>query len=198
MTVSSRPEPNGQLQHANDERWLAFELLVREHYPALCAYALRYVHVRDTAEEVVQDVLLRVWCRPSRLADSDLLPFVYRSVAHAAISRLRAERTIQTRDLRLQLDAKTRTDTDDRATVEELELGVRKAIEALPERCRLVFLLSRDAGLTYAAIADRLGIAPKTVENQIVKALRLLRTALGPYLASVAALGVGRILGIGS
>ena len=52
----------------------------------------------------------------------------------------------------------------------------------MPERSRLVFLLSRDAGLTYAVIAERLGISPKTVENQIIRALRLLRAALKPHL----------------
>lgn len=174
------PRPGG------NERWDAFESFVREQHPALCAYAYRYVRDRDVAEEVVQDVLFRVWCRRDRIAHLDLVPYVFRSVAHAAISRLRGERAIRNRDLRLQHEVAAHTDADALDTATDLEAQVRQAIEALPERCRLVFVLSRDAGLTYAAIAERLGISVKTVENQIVRALRLLRTSLRPHLGLVA------------
>lgn len=155
---------------------------MREQYAALCGYALRYVRDRDTAEELVQDVLVRVWSRREQLAETDLLPYLYRSTANAAISRLRQERAMQRRDAEL----KTRMEgefTPPHEPVEELASRVREAIDALPERCRLVFLLSRDAGLSYPAIAERLGISVKTVENQMVKALRLLRLALQAYLS---------------
>ena len=64
----------------------------------------------------------------------------------------------------------------------ELEQLVDAAIDSLPEKCRLVFVLSRFEELTYNEIADQLGISPKTVENQISKALRILRNTLQPYL----------------
>ncbi len=182
MTLASHGDSNFPQPLGADARWAEFESFVREQHPALCAYAYRYVGSRDAAEEVVQDVLLRVWCRRDRLAQIDLIPYVYRSVAHAAISRIRSERAMRTRDLRLEHDSAASADADQPESTEDLELRVRQAIEALPERCRLVFLLSRDAGLTYAAIAERLGISPKTVENQIVRALRQLRTSLKPYL----------------
>jgi RNA polymerase sigma-70 factor (ECF subfamily) len=176
---SAEPGPGGE-----PDRWPAFEALVREQYPALCGYAYRYAGDRDVAEEIVQDVLFRVWRRRDWIPTSDLLPYVYRSIAHAAISRGRTDRAIRTRNARLRLEAADPTDPECPATAGELETRVRDAIESLPERCRLVFLLSRDAGLTYPAIAERLGIAPKTVENQIVKALKLLRAALLPLLGA--------------
>lgn len=167
-----------------EERWLAFEAFVREQHAALCAYAYRYVRSRDVAEEVVQDVLFRVWCRRDRVAQLDLVPYVYRSVAHAAISRIRAERAVRNRDLRLRVQASARVDPEPPdGSADELEGQVRQAIAALPERTRMVFLLSRDGGLTYGAIAERMGISVKTVENQMVRALRLLRAALSPHLA---------------
>ncbi len=175
-------EPDDYPPSGADERWLAFESFVREHHPALCAYVYRYLRSREAAEEVVQEVLFRVWMRRNRIQQMDLIPYVYRSLAHAAISRIRTERAMRTRNLRLQQQAAEREGTDGLASTAELEARARQAIDALPERTRLVFLLSRDAGLTYAAIAERLGIAPKTVENQIVRALRLLRAALKPYL----------------
>jgi RNA polymerase sigma-70 factor, ECF subfamily len=52
----------------------------------------------------------------------------------------------------------------------------------LPDRCRVIFEMSRRDGLSHAEIADALDIAPKTVENQIGKALKVLRVALAPWL----------------
>lgn len=189
MTNLPRPNPNEATPAGDNDQWQAFETFVREQHAALCIYAYRYVRSRETAEEVVQDVLLRVWCRRNRMTEVELIPYVYRSVAHAAISRIRTERAIQTRDLALQRQTADRMPGEPSAAADELEVHVRRAIEALPERSRLVFLLSRDAGLTYAAIATRLGISTKTVENHIVRALRLLRAALKPHLLVPFALG---------
>ncbi|HRI40259.1 MAG TPA: sigma-70 family RNA polymerase sigma factor, partial [Bacteroidia bacterium] len=55
-------------------------------------------------------------------------------------------------------------------------------IEKLPEQCRLIFRLSRFEELKYAEIAEQLGISVKTVENQMGKALRILRNELQEYL----------------
>jgi RNA polymerase sigma-70 factor (ECF subfamily) len=63
----------------------------------------------------------------------------------------------------------------------ELDAAIRDAIECLPERCRLVFTLRWQHHLSYAEIAETLGIAVKTVENQVTRALKALRTKLRPY-----------------
>ena len=64
----------------------------------------------------------------------------------------------------------------------ELEERIRGAISSLPERCRLIFELSRFEGLKYAEIASKLDISVKTVENQMMKALKILREQLAKYL----------------
>jgi RNA polymerase sigma-70 factor (ECF subfamily) len=64
----------------------------------------------------------------------------------------------------------------------ELEGKIREAIDSLPEKCREVFELNRFEGLKYSEIATRLGISVKTVENQMSKALKILREQLGKYL----------------
>jgi RNA polymerase sigma-70 factor (ECF subfamily) len=73
-------------------------------------------------------------------------------------------------------DAPTRVDA------QELEVAIAQAVATLPERCRAVFELSRRHHMSYAQIAEALDIAPKTVENQMGKALRILRAALAPWL----------------
>ena len=70
----------------------------------------------------------------------------------------------------------------DPAVTNELRLLIQKEIHDLPERCQQVFVLSRYEGKTYREIADLLSISPKTVENQISKALTILREALKDYL----------------
>ena len=69
-----------------------------------------------------------------------------------------------------------------RVLAKELESRLQQALNDLPEQCRLVFQLSRFEELRYREIADKLGISVKTVENQISKALKILRLQLADYL----------------
>jgi RNA polymerase sigma-70 factor (ECF subfamily) len=64
----------------------------------------------------------------------------------------------------------------------ELEKKLRKALNELPEQCRIIFQLSRFEELRYREIAEKLGISVKTVENQMGKALKLLRVKLVDFL----------------
>jgi RNA polymerase sigma factor (sigma-70 family) len=63
----------------------------------------------------------------------------------------------------------------------ETVVAVRQAIGRLPDRCRLVFTLHREQGLTYAEVAEVLGISPRTVEVQIGRALKSLRKGLASH-----------------
>lgn len=63
---------------------------------------------------------------------------------------------------------------------DELQEMINRAIDGLPERCRMIFLLSRFEDMSYNEIAQKLDISVKTVENQISKALKILREVLGP------------------
>ncbi|MEL6864763.1 MAG: sigma-70 family RNA polymerase sigma factor, partial [Bacteroidota bacterium] len=65
----------------------------------------------------------------------------------------------------------------------ELQEQINLAVNALPERCRIIFSLSRFEEMSYQEIANTLQISTKTVENQISKALKILRQAIGPYLS---------------
>lgn len=182
-------------QSSAPDNWEAFEAFVREQYATLCAYALRYVRERDVAEEVVQEVLLHVWQRRERMAQVDLAAYVYRSLGNAAISRLRAEKAMLGRDAVLQLHSEEHNVSVQQHGTEQLEADIARAIASLPDRCRTVFLMSRDGGLSYGEIAARLGIATKTVESHMIKALRDLRKALAAHLAIIVVAGLARFIG---
>ena len=71
--------------------------------------------------------------------------------------------------------------TDDDASTDEVTRAVNRAVDKLPPRCREIFLMSREGGMTYAEIAHSLGISIKTVETQMGRALRSLRLSLARY-----------------
>ena len=74
---------------------------------------------------------------------------------------------------------------------QELYELVQKAINQLPEKCKAIFVLSREEGLTYQEIANQLDLSVKTVENQMSIALKKMRAALKPYLDPLAVIALG-------
>jgi len=72
-----------------------------------------------------------------------------------------------------------------RAELSELEVKINAALNELPEQCRTIFQLSRFEELKYREIADELGLSVKTVENQMGKALKLMRIKLADFLVLV-------------
>jgi len=108
--------------------------------------------------------------------------YLRRATVNKTLNHIRAQK--------MQFDDNDRPEEADRQQtnalqqlqLEELEQLLHAAIEQLPERCRLVFSLSRFEQMTYKEIATHLGISIKTVEHQISKALRLLQASVAPYL----------------
>lgn len=149
-----------------------FESGFRRLYLPLGMYALRIVGDADVAEDLVQDAFERAWLYLENGGVIDnFSPFMYRSVRNLCLSYLR--------DRRETLDESNIPEAGE----EEIDTSVRdariwRAIDALPERCREVFLMSKRDGLTNQEIADELGISLKTVKNQMTKAFSRLRDAL--------------------
>ena len=136
------------------------------------------------AEDSVQDVLLRVWQnRETLVISSTYQAYLYRAALNAALRhQSRQQRQVAWDDA--TLPEAGRNTTDEHVHGQEAEAAVAAALATLPPQCRTVFLLSRQDGLSYQQIAEALEVAPKTVENQMGKALRLLRQGLKGLLHS--------------
>ena len=178
------PMPAGDAElvrriRAGDER--ALEAVFKAHYAGMASFVQRFVRSQDLAEELVQDVFLKLWSKREQLAEIETFrTYLFRAARNTALNYLR----------RAKLERRWReeqgTDDDppsslaaDEETVEqELSVAVQEAINRLPPRCREIFLLSRDGGLTYAEIARSLDISVKTVETQMGRALKALRASL--------------------
>ena len=148
-----------------------------QHYQRLCSYAFSFLKDEDSCEDIVQDIFIKIWLNRQDLIGSEQLKFyVFSAVRNNCLTRLQKNkkyRVVEINDedeageIIIKLDPE-----DEKANPTEL---IAKALDRLPPKCREVFLLSRIGNLTYLQIADNLGISIKTVENQMGKALKILR-----------------------
>ncbi len=161
-------------------------MLFSTYFAPMCHVANRIVQNGDTAKDIVQDVFVRLWTNREKLRiTSSLQGYLKQSVINAGIDHQRRayeQKKIRWDDAVSQLDVSaTKTGLEELEST-EIKHMVDRAISNLPERCRLVFILSRHEGLTYNQIAEKLEISPKTVENQMSKALKTLRKLLSSVL----------------
>lgn len=155
----------------------AFEQLFRAHYRPLCAFALQYVKDSDRAEDLVQELFTRLWQDRERTSiTTSLKAYLFTAVRNRCLNAVTASRRMRVLDEGMDDRVEDEGRNEDELT--ERAARVQAAIEGLPEERRKVFRLSRDEGLKYHEIAERLGISIKTVENQMGKALKTLREEL--------------------
>jgi len=162
----------------------AFEMIFKTYYQSLCNYAYSFVHDRDEAEEIVQSTFLSIWEKRDNISiHTGVKPYLYAMVRNASLNVLKHEK-IKQQHATVELAVAERSSESVSRTVmaSELEDRIQKALTKLPEQCRLVFKLSRFEELKYAEIAEQLNISVKTVENQMGKALKIMREQLKDYL----------------
>lgn len=163
----------------------AFELVFRTYYVPLCTFVSVHTGSLEVAEELVQDVFASLWERRDHLElRSTLQAYLYGAARKRALShgaRTRIERRWVERVLRREHDAPTAAHApaaDGDLWSKELRAAVSAILERMPERRRLTYMLSRDRNMSYAEIAEALGVSIKTVEVQMGRALRDLRDGL--------------------
>jgi RNA polymerase sigma-70 factor (ECF subfamily) len=187
MSTASEPAADlelrlAQLQLNDAEAFM--EALFRAFYRPLGNVVFRVVQDRDVAEDLVQDVLLNVWKNRETLRiTTTYQAYLYRAAMNAALRHVARHKRQVAWD-EASLPDPGRNTTDEQVHGQEAEAAVAAALDTLPPQCRAVFLLSRQEGLSYQQIAEALEVAPKTVENQMGKALRLLRKGLQGLLHS--------------
>lgn len=174
--------PNGEKPVLPDNPQ-AFEQLFKEHYQNLCRYSLRFVKQEEVAEELVQDVFIKLWKKERQLeVHSSMKAYLYTAVRNSSMNYLNsqhARQRFEEHDLahhQLQTNS-----TQESMDYQELSLLVLEAVESLPDQCRTIFELSRSGGFSHDEIARELKISSKTVENQIGIALKKLKKHLNRY-----------------
>ena len=167
---------------ANDRS--ALKELFQWQYLPVCQTINRLVKDASTTEDLAQEVFLRFWNKRHRInINSSLAAYIRRMAANEALGYLRSRKTFEGEEVILNASDKGGSNVESQFLHTELEDHIKAAINELPPKCRAVFVLSRFEELTYQEIADKMEISIKTVENQMGRALRLLRTKLKSYLS---------------
>ncbi len=154
------------------------ERIFRSEYRGLVAASERLCRNRAEAEDIVQNLFVRLHERDV-LADVDHPPaYLRRAVVTRTLNAIRDRKRVELPgDEALWSAAEQSADTEP-AHIADLTDNLSRAIALLPERARLILQLSKFEGLSHKEIAASMDIAPKTVENQLARALKLLRKYL--------------------
>lgn len=166
-----------------------FEEAFKTHFKKLYAYAFTIVKEEMAAEEMVQQVFFKIWEKKGQVEiRTSVTAYLYRSVYHESLNYLKHQKVKAAYQSHAARESKNQSDNaSSKLQLSELEQKLNIALNELPEQCRVIFQMSRFEELKYQEIADRLGLSVKTIENQMGKALRILRTKLIDYLPLVIA-----------
>ena len=156
-----------------------FEEVFRIHFTSLHSYATSIIKEEAAAEEIVQNVFFKLWEQSEKIQiNVSVSAYLYKAVYNDCLNYLRHNKVKAGHYAHVTSTTTEHGDAMDPAVLKELQQKIDVALNELPEQCRTIFQLSRLDNLRYRAIADQLGISVKTVENQVAKAVRLLRTKL--------------------
>jgi RNA polymerase sigma-70 factor, ECF subfamily len=145
-------------------------------YPSLCNYAFQFLNDYDMAEEVVQNLFVKIWEKRSTLdIETSVKNYLFRSVRNQCINLIQHEKVKQLHAQKIKEALFTEEASESYYLEAEMAARIESAIETLPEKRREIFRLSREEGLKYREIAEKLEISIKTVETQMGLALKTLR-----------------------
>ncbi|MBD2702261.1 RNA polymerase sigma-70 factor [Spirosoma sp. BT702] len=159
-----------------------YELLFRRYYRNLCSQAVRFVHSRTVAEDLVSEVFFSFWKNHVHLhITTTYQAYLYAAVRKRAYTHLRQEfrqEPILAETETEQFDADVALDPEQLLQYTELAQRIEETVRALPPQCQRVFVMSRFEGKKHREIAEELQISPKTIEAHLSRALSQLRQTL--------------------
>lgn len=162
----------------------AFRLLYKSYYKGLVCYAMRLIELSEPAEDIVQELFSNIWAK--KMAFQSLVSFkvyLYNSVRNASLDYLK-HKNIEGSYLQKMLDAhpvyRTGEEDEEGFFSEEVYRQLFETIDALPERCREVFLMYME-GKKNEEVATALHVSIETVKTQKKRAMSILRKKLGAY-----------------
>jgi RNA polymerase sigma-70 factor (family 1) len=182
--------PSSNLQHISDtELWQlvmsgnipAYGELYERYWESLFETAYWHLYDKAAAKDIVQEVFVYCWQKRAQIQINESVAAYFRAaVRFKVLNHLKAE---STRDKYQRLASQTLPiiTTSEHIAEADLHASYRRELARLPDKMREVFTDSRDHGLSIDEIAQKRGISPQTVKNQLTTALRKLREGLGNF-----------------
>lgn len=160
----------------------AFQALFEKYSQRIYRFSIGYLKNNQEAEEIVQDVFLRVWkTREKLVAEQSFESYLFTIAKNSILNTIRKANYEKAYLEYSSLHPNKNSLLEEELDFKELDRIYRQAIEKLPARRKEVYRLSRDKGLSNREIANELGISVKTVENQMTAALSAIKKELLSY-----------------
>ena len=162
----------------------ALEMLFKAHYASLCRFAKSILKDAEQAEDMVQEVFMKCWDKREQIQLTGAFKsYLFTAVRNHCFNALKINERKFWMEEGMEDDERISVnDVIEQIAAKTLNEKINNAIELLPDKCRLTFQLSRFENMSYKEIAETMGVSVKTVENQMGKALSVLRSSLSPYI----------------
>ena len=163
----------------------AYSYMVDLYYKKLCDYASNLARDNFKSEDIVQNVIIRMWQQREKLnSNISIKNYLYKSVYNEFIDQYRKEIAVTKLEKKYIEGLDTAIEIKDVSETNRLITLVQNEIEQLPPKCKETFLLSKQDGLTYVEIAEYQNVSVNTVEKQMVKAFSILRKKMKERMMS--------------
>lgn len=164
----------------------AFAYLMDTYHKKLCVYAKSLCRDIYVAEDIVQNIFLSVWVRRRKLKDAySIQSYLYQSVYNEFINQHRKKATLITLEKEYIKTLNIILEGEDTSELSRLIALVKQEIQELPPKCKEIFVMGKQEGMTYAEIAEHLNISFRTVENQMSKAFAIIREKVGDKMNTI-------------
>lgn len=167
-----------RLRHGDES---ALTELYNKFWQSLFVSSYNVLKDRELCEDIIQDIFMNIWHNREKLEiNISLKGYMYACARYQVFNQFKKNKDKIHVELFEDLDKRFQYSTPETQLMhEELLDQINSIVEALPEKCQLVYKLSREEQLSHKEIAERLDISTKTVENHITKALHVIRLSMG-------------------
>lgn len=164
----------------------AFDELFNFYFPGLVSFASNILKDRQQAEELVEDVFVKLWQnRKTMVSIKSPSHYIYTAVKYTALSAIKKKNTIFYEDYSDDIELTYSSPESDYISNENIAL-INGAINQLPPKCRLIFRLIKEEGLKYDEAAQLLQLSVKTIESQMTIAIKKLTSTIQEMLPDMA------------
>jgi RNA polymerase sigma-70 factor, ECF subfamily len=167
-----------------------FDFLFRSYYPGLCTHAKSYLRSMEIAQEIVQEVYVKLWEKHNKIfIHTSIRAYLFQSVFNNCMNYIKGIQSssfkhvdVEDASIRNELMSMDLADAEfSRIFSEDIEKDLESAISDLPDQCREIFIMCRTDNLSYKEISDLLKVSRSTVKTQMSRAMTRILKQMEKY-----------------